>query len=83
MSALLRLWRSLRHRRSMGQPGAPDHDALEADRTMGSGLDPTTAALSEGAPPAGAGGRIQPSGSSPDPRHPRGPSEDDVGNLPG
>ena len=83
MSALRRLWRTVRGRHGAGRPGAQDHDALEADGPAGPGLDPNTAALSEGAPPAGAGGRVQPSGTSPDPRARRGPSEDDVGNLPG
>ena len=82
MSALRRVWRRLRGS-GTGWPGAQDHDALEVDGPDGAGIDPTTAALSEGAPPAGAGGRVQPTGTSPDPRNPSGPSEDDVGNLPG
>ncbi len=83
MSPLRRLFRSLRTRSSTGQPGVQDHDGLQPDSSVEFHLDPNTAALSEGAPPAGAGGRVQPRGTSPDPRQPRGPAEGDVNNLPG
>jgi hypothetical protein len=66
-----------------GGPGHQDPDNLERDEGVEGHLDPNTAALSEGAPPAGADGRIQPSGESPDPRPPVGPSEGEVQNLPG
>ncbi|MGY1712266.1 hypothetical protein ACI8AC_22425 [Geodermatophilus sp. SYSU D00758] len=82
--ALLRRWLAhLPGRGRRGAPGARDDDGLEADPAVEGRLDPNTAALTEGAPPAGADGRVQPSGTSPDPRPPRGPSEGDVQNLPG
>ncbi len=64
-------------------PGRRDDDGIEADPAVDGQLDPNTAALTEGAPPAGAGGRVQPVGSSPDPRPPRGVAEGEVQNLPG
>ena len=64
-------------------PGHRDEDGIEADPANEGLLGPNTAALTEGAPPAGAGGRVQPVGSSPDPRPPQGPSEGEVQNLPG
>ena len=69
--------------RGTAPPGNQIHDDLEPDPDFEGLLDPNTAALMEGAPPAGAGGRTQPSGSSPDPRPPRGPGEGEVQNLPG
>ena len=83
MSRLRRLFGGVHHRSAKGRPGGRDVDGLEADTSVDGQLDPNTAALTEGAPPAGAGGRVQPSGTSPDPRQPRGPSEGDVQNLPG
>jgi hypothetical protein len=64
-------------------PGHRDDDGLEADPEVDGLLDLNTAALTEGAPPAGAGGRVQPVGPSPDPRPPQGASEGEVQNLPG
>ena len=61
----------------------PVSDNTESDAEHEGLLEPNTAALTEGAPPAGAGGRIQPSGGSPDPRPARGPSEGEVQNFPG
>jgi hypothetical protein len=70
-------------RRSQGRAGMQNPDNLEYDADVEGCLEPNTAALSEGAPPAGADGRTQPSGTSPDPRPERGPSEGEVQNLPG
>ena len=83
MSRFRRLFGDVLHRSAEGRPGGQDVDSPEADTSADGQLDPNTAALTEGAPPAGAGGRVQPSGTSPDPRQPRGPSEGDVQNLPG
>lgn len=80
------LLRRLMHRDREPVRGGPGHqslDNLERAEGIEGQMDPNTAALSEGAPPAGADGRIQPSGTSPDPRPPRGPSEEEVQNLPG
>lgn len=70
-------------RRAKGRPGAQDADNLEQDSDLEGKLEPNTAALAEGAPPAGAGGRIQPVGRSPDPRPARGPAEGEIQNMPG
>jgi hypothetical protein len=70
-------------KRSKSGPGAQNTDNLEQDPELEGNLDPNTAALMEGAPPAGASGRVQPAGPSPDPRPGKGPSEGDVQNLPG
>ena len=70
-------------RRVRGRPGAQDSDSLEQDSTLEGDLEPNTAALTEGAPPAGNGGRVQPSGTSPDPRPARGPAEGEIQNMPG
>jgi hypothetical protein len=70
-------------RRTKGQPGTQIPDNLEADSSIEGRLDPNTAALMEGAPPAGTSGRTQPAGTSPDPRPPRGPAEGEVQNMPG
>jgi hypothetical protein len=70
-------------RRTEGGPGAQNVDNLEPDPEVEGALDPNTAALTEGAPPAGADGRVQPAGDSPDPRPGRGPAEGEVQNLPG
>jgi hypothetical protein len=83
VSRLRRLLGDRRTHGGTGAPGAQDVDSLESDTSVEGQLDPNTAALTEGAPPAGAGGRVQPSGTSPDPREPRGPSEGEVQNLPG
>ena len=70
-------------RHPTGRPGSPSPENTEADEELEGRLDPNTAALMDGAPPAGASGRIQPSGGSPDPRTPHGPSEDDTQHMPG
>ena len=70
-------------RRTDGGPGAQNSDNLEPDSAVEGALDPNTAALTEGAPPAGVDGRVQPVGNSPDPRPARGPAEGEVQNLPG
>jgi hypothetical protein len=70
-------------RRAKGGPGAQDADNLEPDSELEGNLEPNTAALMEGAPPAGAGGRVQPAGTSPDPRPARGPAEGEIQNMPG
>jgi hypothetical protein len=69
--------------RSASPADHPSSDNTESDPDTEGHLDLNTAALMEGAPPAGAGGRIQPAGGSPDPRPPRGPGEGEVQNLPG
>lgn len=66
-----------------GRPGAQNADNLEYDQDIEGRIEPNTAALTEGAPSAGADGRKQPSGTSPDPRPQRGPSEGEIQNLPG
>jgi hypothetical protein len=81
MSLRRRIARALH--RATPRPGAQSRDNLEPDEGVEGHLDPNTAALMEGAPPAGTGGRVQPSGTSPDPRPSRGPSEGEVQNLPG
>jgi hypothetical protein len=70
-------------RRADGGPGARNSDNLEPDSEVEGALDPNTAALTEGAPPAGTGGLDPAAGTSPDPRPARGPAEGDVQNLPG
>jgi len=74
--------RSTRKHRS-GAPGAQDLDAIDRAADSEGAFEPNTAALTDGAPPAGAGGRTQPTGRSVDPRPPVGPSEGEVQNLPG
>jgi len=61
----------------------PTSENTESDPENEGLLELNTAALMDGAPPAGAGGRVQPTGGSPDPRPPRGPGEGDVQNMPG
>jgi hypothetical protein len=70
-------------KRAKEGPGSQNTDNLEQDPELEGNLDPNTAALMEGAPPAGASGRIQPAGHSPDPRPGKGPSEGEIQNLPG
>jgi hypothetical protein len=76
----LRRWLPATHGKG---PGARDDDGVQFDASVDGVLGPNTAALTEGAPPAGAGGRVQPVGTSPDPRPPRGANEGEVQNLPG
>ena len=64
-------------------PGAQDAEGVTWDPETEGRLDPNTAALMEGAPPAGADGRTQPVGETPDPRPARGPGEGEVQNLAG
>ena len=70
-------------RHATGRPGSPSPENTEADLENEGRLEPNTAALMDGAPPAGASGRVQPSGGSPDPRAAHGPSEDDTQHMPG
>jgi hypothetical protein len=81
-SRIRRALDALRRPRQHGRP-AEDPDNLEREQGVEGNLDPNTALLMEGAPPAGTSGRDQPVGGSPDPRPPRGPSEAEVRNLPG
>jgi hypothetical protein len=69
--------------RSSPARSVPRSDNTDSDPEHEGLLEPNTAALAEGAPPAGASGRIQPAGESPDPRPPRGPGEGEVQNFPG
>lgn len=69
--------------RSTPAAAKPTSDNTESDPENEGLLDLNTAALMEGAPPAGASGRIQPAGTSPDPRPPRGSGEGEVQNMPG
>lgn len=74
-------WRS---HKSTGGPGAPSPENTVADEALEGHLEPNTAALMDGAPPAGASGRHQPSGSPPGyKQEPPGPSEDDTQHMPG
>ena len=79
----IRRWLNALRKRTEGRPGGQDPDNLESDPEFDGNLDPNTAALMDGAPPAGAGGRTQPVGTSPDPRPSRGPAEGEVQNMPG
>ena len=69
------------HGSAVAAPAASDN--TDFDEESEGVLEPNTAALTEGAPPAGSSGRVQPSGESPDPRPGRGISEGEVQNMPG
>ena len=67
-----------------GRPGGTHSENTTAYPQMEGHLEPNTAALMDGAPPAGVSGRT---GPDPDPRHTtqgrQGPSETDTKHLPG
>ena len=68
--------RPKRRRRSM-------HDNLEHDAASEGRIEPSTAALMEGAPPGGTSGRVQPPRRTRTGVHDEGTNEGDTGNLPG
>jgi len=59
------------------------HDNLEHDVASEGRIEPSTAALMEGAPPAGTSGRIQPPRRTRTGVHDEGTNESDTTNLPG
>ena len=79
------MWLSrLARRIRPARPRRPADDGnLEADPEHEGRLELNTAALMDGAPPAGVSGRTQPSGPTPDPRPPHGSGEGEIQNMPG
>ena len=59
------------------------HANLEWDAAVEGRLEPSTAALMEGVPPAGSGGRLAPPQRAASGAHTTGPAEDDTEHLPG
>jgi indolepyruvate ferredoxin oxidoreductase len=59
------------------------HANLEWDADVEGRLEPSTAALMEGVPPAGSGGRLAPPQRAASGAHTTGPGEDDTEHLPG
>jgi hypothetical protein len=70
-------------RATKGGPGAPSPENTEAFPDLEGQLDPNTAALMDGSPPAGVSGRIQPDADPRRASQQRGPSETDTKHLPG
>lgn len=64
-------------------PGRPSPANTEAAPEHEGRLDPNTAALTEGAPPAGVSGRVSPEGEPPGGGTEPGHSETDTKHLPG
>lgn len=64
-------------------PGRPSPENTEADPRSEGLLEPNTAALMDGAPPAGVSGRAQPAGDPWSTGSLSGPTESDTRHLPG